>query len=349
MSPRFPRFSSLTMSSAQGEPFPFSPNAELYDPYDQGELPHSRNITLLDLSLHDRYTLQPPSSVLSYGVQGQYARRSQAMPPLPPPQQPHGFWNHPQAQQPTVASLVGGYEISDQFGGGLSSATATYYQEPATVDPAHLSLPVSTPNGTDHSTAPLTRKAQGPAYLGHHPGPVFNPGHHMSGRAVQDRRTPRKADGHASNRSAQKPTSTKRPRAAAINQGSSHRERFKYPCPLCSQPCSRPQELRRHIREKHLPQSLLCREPGCDWSGHRDGLLLAHLTKTCHNPLHSWKTYDGDQLAKLFVEGKMTIETALHNAKMCRSQPWLWTRLYPDDPGAQVGGSSLQPETVNLF
>ncbi|KAI0267124.1 hypothetical protein BC834DRAFT_969146 [Gloeopeniophorella convolvens] len=319
------------MSSVQGDPYLLSASLEQNDLYDYYPFPVRPNATSFDPLIQN--ALQP-TPFIPCGVQNQYIHQSQALRSPVSVQQPPGSWDYPQVQQASIAPFAGGYGINNQSDSALSPAVAAYHQEPTTVAPAHLSLPVTTPNGTNRHK-PLTWQAQAPAY-GHHP-PVVNQGHGVPDHAAQVRRTSRHADGHASARSAQKPTSTKRPRATVTNQGSDHKEvSTEHICSLCSQPCSRLQELKRHIREIHLPWTLLCLEPGCSWGGHRDNLLQKHLTNLhpYTSPRCARGIYPADQLVESLIDGKITIEAACDHAAIGYLQARLWTRLPPDLRGA---------------
>ena len=51
------------------------------------------------------------------------------------------------------------------------------------------------------------------------------------------------------------------------------------PCVLCEKPCSRRQELCRHIQTFHLPYCLYCPYSGCRWRGARADQFQGHKIK----------------------------------------------------------------------
>jgi hypothetical protein len=88
--------------------------------------------------------------------------------------------------------------------------------------------------------------------------------------------------------------------------------------PGCKKECGRPQELERHIWERHLPPHLYCEQSGCNFTSSRLYLLKDH-----HVDKHpgvvmpkqdTFTIYDAKAIAKQVRTKEVGIEQAVHEA-----------------------------------
>jgi hypothetical protein len=82
-------------------------------------------------------------------------------------------------------------------------------------------------------------------------------------------------------------------------------------CPECNQPCSRLQELQRHLLSAHLPLWLHCPHLPCAWRGHRKEDFRTHLKEHLGadptvGPRH---VYDAKTILD-WIKAGATVETA---------------------------------------
>ena len=93
------------------------------------------------------------------------------------------------------------------------------------------------------------------------------------------------------------------------------------PCPFsnCRVRYRRPQEMGRHIREHHLPYSIYCEQPGCDWMGNRCYALRNHLTHKHAGVLmpevEVYMIYDAKGLVKQLLNKEIDVEQAVGEAQ----------------------------------
>ena len=92
-------------------------------------------------------------------------------------------------------------------------------------------------------------------------------------------------------------------------------------CPFadCARAHRRRQEVARHITQ-HLPPSIYCPQPGCNWNGSRRDALRNHL-RTKHSGIpvpeeDEFTIYDSKVLIELLVSNVITAEQAMHVAHL---------------------------------
>ena len=90
------------------------------------------------------------------------------------------------------------------------------------------------------------------------------------------------------------------------------------PFPGCKKECGRPQELERHIWERHLPPHLYCEQLGCNFTSGRAYLLKSHhIDKHPDAPMprqDASMIYDTKIIAKQVRTKEVGIEEAVHEA-----------------------------------
>ena len=91
------------------------------------------------------------------------------------------------------------------------------------------------------------------------------------------------------------------------------------PFPKCGATNSRPQDMERHIRERHLPHGIYCEQPDCNWTGNRRYALRNHLVaKHSGVPmpeLDAFMIYDVKGLVKQLMNKDMTVEQVVGEAQ----------------------------------
>ena len=93
------------------------------------------------------------------------------------------------------------------------------------------------------------------------------------------------------------------------------------PCPFpeCKARYGRPQDLRRHIREYHLPYHIYCGRPGCNWTGNRRYALKNHLAYKhagVRMPgLGVYMIYDAKELVKQLLRKDINVEQTVGKAR----------------------------------
>jgi hypothetical protein len=92
-------------------------------------------------------------------------------------------------------------------------------------------------------------------------------------------------------------------------------------CPFlkCRKKCRRLQELERHIRERHLPYDIYCRQQGCNWTGNRHYALQRHLENKHSGismpELEAFTNYDAKGLVKQLLNKDINVEQAVGKAQ----------------------------------
>jgi len=85
-------------------------------------------------------------------------------------------------------------------------------------------------------------------------------------------------------------------------------------CPLCWEVAKRSQDLRRHLLDDHLPDSICCPHPACPWHGSRKETLYKHIkrSKTCGEKpkwVHQYEIYDAESILRWFLIDFVAFET----------------------------------------
>jgi len=93
------------------------------------------------------------------------------------------------------------------------------------------------------------------------------------------------------------------------------------PFPICEAAfrVDRPQDLERHIRERHLPYGIYCGQQDCKWTGKRRYALLKHLSdKHSGVPMpepEAFMIYDVRGLVKQLLNKDINVEQAVGEAR----------------------------------
>ena len=111
------------------------------------------------------------------------------------------------------------------------------------------------------------------------------------------------------------------PMAETSRQGIPHQGLSTFICPFadCARAHHRRQEVARHITQ-HLPPSIYCLQPGCNWNGSHRDTLRSHL-RTKHSGIpvpeeDEFTIYDSKVLIELLVGNVITAEQAMHVAHL---------------------------------